>query len=341
MELFQFNAYSDIPELCRPSVQRDLDPHRIGPIKDYIKSKLNEGKTVILGALILAEYNGIIYLIDGQHRHKAIKELYEESKISVCICAVKYKLSDKSDLIDMFKTVNNGVPVPQFLLHDPESEGTEKLKRIMQILNIRKGFDSKFKNRPNVNINDFMEELHKFKLIQLCVSVNDVLKSITYIEDIIKNWIKDSKYVKRNHISDTMLRKCVEWDNYLGLDKNYVYMNDEGVLHSVENMLQSQKSTNEEIKDIHEGNERNRHKWTTIERQQIWHTYIGAERGKIKCPLCRINHIEPLNYVVGHVVSLYNNGKDDISNVRPICNVCNNSMGSKNMDLNKYSLEGM
>lgn len=62
-----------------------------------------------------------------------------------------------------------------------------------------------------------------------------------------------------------------------------------------------------------------------------WNTYIGEEIGKSSCLCCKSNHITQHNFHCGHVVAEANGGKVQIENLRPICAVCNNSMGTMNM----------
>ena len=70
----------------------------------------------------------------------------------------------------------------------------------------------------------------------------------------------------------------------------------------------------------------------------VWNTYIGEEIGKIKCLCCNNNYISQLNFHCGHIIAEKNNGKTILENLRPICNICNGSMGIENMIIfkNKY-----
>lgn len=68
-----------------------------------------------------------------------------------------------------------------------------------------------------------------------------------------------------------------------------------------------------------------------------WNTYIGEEIGKASCLCCKSNHITQHNFHCGHVVAEANGGKVQIENLRPICAVCNNSMGT--MDMQEFALE--
>jgi 5-methylcytosine-specific restriction endonuclease McrA len=68
-----------------------------------------------------------------------------------------------------------------------------------------------------------------------------------------------------------------------------------------------------------------------------WNTYIGEEIGKTSCLCCKTNYITQHNFHCGHVVAEANGGKVHVENLRPICAVCNNSMGT--MDMQEFALE--
>jgi hypothetical protein len=64
----------------------------------------------------------------------------------------------------------------------------------------------------------------------------------------------------------------------------------------------------------------------------VWNKYIGEEIGKVKCLCCNITDITQLKFHTGHIISEANNGLTNIDNLKPICESCNKSMGTKNMD---------
>jgi hypothetical protein len=78
---------------------------------------------------------------------------------------------------------------------------------------------------------------------------------------------------------------------------------------------------------------------STIKRL-VWNKYIGENIGKNKCYCCKLTDITQLSFHCGHVISEHNGGKIDIDNLRPICQNCNSSMGTKNMDdfINEYKI---
>lgn len=63
-----------------------------------------------------------------------------------------------------------------------------------------------------------------------------------------------------------------------------------------------------------------------------WNTHIGENIGKTKCLCCRVTDITQSTFHAGHVISENNGGKATVDNIKPICQPCNNSMGTKNMN---------
>lgn len=66
-------------------------------------------------------------------------------------------------------------------------------------------------------------------------------------------------------------------------------------------------------------------------RMDVWATYIGEDMAKHKCICCKRVTIKQTDFEVGHVLSEAHGGTLEINNLRPICSVCNKSMGSRNM----------
>jgi hypothetical protein len=63
-------------------------------------------------------------------------------------------------------------------------------------------------------------------------------------------------------------------------------------------------------------------------RALVWNTHIGEDKGTAKC-ICG-SKMSQLNFESGHVVSVACGGGSTLDNLRPICGMCNKSMGKSN-----------
>ena len=66
-------------------------------------------------------------------------------------------------------------------------------------------------------------------------------------------------------------------------------------------------------------------------RTHVWDLYIGSHINEHRCVCCKKTLIKITCFDVGHVMSERDGGTLEISNLRPICAVCNHSMGTMNM----------
>jgi len=67
-------------------------------------------------------------------------------------------------------------------------------------------------------------------------------------------------------------------------------------------------------------------------KKLVWNTNIGEDIGKAKCVCCKSTDITQMSFNCGHVISEHNGGETIVSNLKPICQNCNSSMGIKNMN---------
>jgi hypothetical protein len=66
-------------------------------------------------------------------------------------------------------------------------------------------------------------------------------------------------------------------------------------------------------------------------KRLVWNKYIGEEKGKAKCYCCRLTDITHMSFHCGHISAERHGGGIEIENLRPICQSCNSSMGTRNM----------
>lgn len=69
-------------------------------------------------------------------------------------------------------------------------------------------------------------------------------------------------------------------------------------------------------------------------RIAVWDKCIGEDKRIGDCYVCK-DLIKIENFECGHIDAVYNNGPDDITNLKPICSLCNKSSGTINMNVFK------
>ena len=76
-------------------------------------------------------------------------------------------------------------------------------------------------------------------------------------------------------------------------------------------------------------------------KRKVWNKWIGSEIGKTKCLCCNLSDIEQLSFNCGHIISEAKGGELKVNNLKPICQSCNSSMGTNNMNeyIKKYGFD--
>ncbi len=67
-------------------------------------------------------------------------------------------------------------------------------------------------------------------------------------------------------------------------------------------------------------------------KRLVWNKWIGEEIGKSKCLCCNVTDINQMSFNCGHIIAECKGGETIVSNLKPICQNCNSSMASMNMD---------
>jgi len=67
-------------------------------------------------------------------------------------------------------------------------------------------------------------------------------------------------------------------------------------------------------------------------KRKVWAKWMGEDTGKAKCLCCKLTDITQLNFHCGHIIAEAAGGELKVDNLKPICQSCNSSMGTTNMD---------
>lgn len=285
-----------------PDFQRIINKYHLETIiKKYEQSYFETKLINYYGAIILCEYNGVRYLIDGQHRFFALKHMFEKYNIDISIMLQILPCKTNKEMKEHFKNINSNLELPDYLLELESNEKKQNLQKFEQYL--MKTYNNYHSNSqhprfPNVNFilwtnSYFYERLSNINSNSLETYLNIFNKE----NDEMKEYFQENDIDKFNQI----IKKSK--------DKQYFFLS---------NIFKKPQKT----------------KISSKLRNDVWNKYIGKEIGLSNCLCCKLNIIEKGSsfYHCGHVISEKNGGKTNIENLKPICSDCNLSMNSTNMD---------
>jgi hypothetical protein len=163
-------------------------------------------------------------------------------------------------------------------------------------------------------------------------------KEDKYYEEFYNNNFKDLK-LKQMYTFNQSLRKYKfmsfsDINDFLEKIKDYEWIDGKDLMNEIKMALDNIKKLPEtKEKETKEKKPKTKKKSisSTI-KKLVWNTNIGEDIGKAKCLCCKSTDITQLSFNCGHIIAEANGGDTIVSNLRPICQNCNSSMGTKNMN---------
>ena len=303
----------------RPPCQRPIDITHLSILTDV----LNDFKPIT--PIYFCYYNGINFVIDGQHRLEIFKN--DTTYLNKYVPVIKIKVQEEKEIYEMFKLINDNLPLPDVY------RKYQHIRKIVEetynyfITNYPKTFRNKLKTkrllRPYIYTQDFIQQLAYILVdeekkglgLQEKYDIRNSQECIDLILQLNEEYSKQDKYFF-NLKSDSILKRikkneCHRQNKllYLGLFKND--WPDHLLMFPAPEPMEPSIS------------------WDTL-RKQCWMSHMGNVF-KTTCWCCNINEITPFHFEAGHIKAKICGGKDTIENIRPICGFCNKSMGTMHM----------
>ena len=312
-----------------PNEQRLKDIDKINEIIKYQDTHFKKyNKFNFLGLINIHCCEGKNFLVDGQHRFNAIFKLYEKHNYNKNIDIEVIKVNGMDKLKENYSMINKNTELPEFP-DDIDKNIPEKVSEYFF-----KSYPDVWKNkktnlRPFLNKNHFQEAIGYLvsslnKKLNTQHDIEDIKKIITNKNNEMSNWPIES--YERN------IRKIKKWPEYKEIaDKNNFYLgmychnSEEYYYDWIKDIIYSK--TGEKLKK----HKRQRKKSIPpILKTEVWKKYSG-DCIEAPCYCCNKTKITCNSYSAGHVIPEIFGGKTTIDNLRPICNSCNSSMGTKNL----------
>ena len=200
-----------------------MDERRVQNMRFHIIEQRKKGREPYFSALTICRLGDVLYVVDGQHRLKAIKDDYEANKIPVPINLVIYHVADHNEMAEIFETINKGVPIPNYIKQPNKSRTRETLLREIETYVSKQKLFGQHHQRPYVNTVGFMNALAQSRLIRHIETVDHFATLLQaankqFAEKYKIPAVRQSKRPKP--ITQNMWNKCVAAGIYIGLDEH-------------------------------------------------------------------------------------------------------------------------
>jgi hypothetical protein len=116
------------------------------------------------------------------------------------------------------------------------------------------------------------------------------------------------------------------------IDKSFVSLNDINFYREINKFMTDINQINIINTNDYTDKKKKKKQISATIKRLVWYSNIGEEVGKAKCLCCKVTDITQMSFNCGHIIAEANGGQTIVSNLKPICQNCNSSMGTKNME---------
>lgn len=242
----KYSCFIDLKELVQNDIvklwkyNRKIKKERVLAIKEHQIESLIDDKHIVLtpNNLTFCTIKNVIYILDGQHRFTAVKQLLEDEKYnslinSIFVYAEIFINCDEDFAKKQFKFINLAQPVPiHVVLCNDKMNST--LQYTIDELNKRYPGMLSEKNvyRPKLTIDSFKKHLTKFLIDNpnYIVKPHTLLRKIVEYNNVLWKEIHQPEYVKLlqkfdHSITPKIIIKTINNDFTIGINPSYFFSN--------------------------------------------------------------------------------------------------------------------
>lgn len=313
-----------------PHTQRIIEKRKVREIVQYQLDHIKKNKVPnFLGVLNIHHVSteNDYYLVDGQHRFNAIKELYNRYSHDLEVVVEIVKVKDREKLVENYNLINKNTPLPELPQNInrtiPEETTLHFQEKYPHVWS-----DKTSAKRPNVLFNSFQETLG-YVTQKLQDEVDSSVKLIHEVEKLneeLSLW--DRKEFKG--VSDNMYQKAKQARFFLGLLSSPV-KDEEGNYYEWGKKLVEKRTPPVPENTKSKSKSRKRKSVPKKVKNDSWDLHLGKECGEAYCIVCDITSINSKHFEAGHIISDKDGGKATVHNILPVCSGCNRSMGHEHM----------
>ena len=317
-----------------PDIQRLLKLEHVEYLVNDQKEEFNKYNGFsMLQSITCVDYNDKRYILDGQHRVEAFKQLKKEGyELNINVPLVVYSVDSMDEMKMYYQRINKNNPINPLETSDEwqtfgkvfcvwlSNTYPEYIKNVDRTCNC-----------PYINLREMMIYIKNKKVFERCkqqgITIELFIEMVLKLNDFLHmNNVNISKFQINGEIPKK-IEKCRKKNSvntlYLGIWRRYEWI--ELILY----MMVHKKGT----KDIDLSIFQNvRKKIPKSLKTLVWNKRNNMSLEGV-CYVCTSD----LNYddmECGHIIPHVYDGGIEITNLEPICKTCNRDMGI--MNLNEY-----
>lgn len=337
-DIFLYNIHKSQRALNKQHLQKIID--------DQVKEFERYQSFSILQAISVAQIvNDKTYIIDGQHRCQAFRELekmgYDVKDVIIPI--VVYRVIDETEMLRYFNMINQNMPIHPLELHtDYVDCGKVMVENMMKHFGVYIKHDTKNSRCPHINMNEFKKNLAGRHNLSEILAKNDKT-TLELWEKILEFNIYVKANLKAQHQLCSVMRKritdCEEKATkfksseicYLGVWRRFEWLD----------FALTALITGKSFTDINLSCENNtRLPIPYVIREQVWKKCNQNTSDLGICFTC-CNDLYFRDMECGHIIAHALGGETTIDNLMPVCKSCNKDMGVMNLFDYKGMIEQM
>ena len=329
IKILTFQQICETTNIVIPNFQRDIQDDKVCQIVEQYKQehKTHQNYFIKHGyALCLCKIGKRLYLIDGQHRYRALKKVYtdgynDSALVRIQLCESIDEMKNDFALLN----INSNIPIVYTYFEDEFVQ--ELMLNVKTQLKTHFGscfsrtLSAKTQSCNRMHIDEFMG-LFQMDYIKELYLQNNKIKLFERLE-----MVNESVGLKLSGYDDNDIYKYVT-KNDLQIVKEYGFYLSLKNIKWVDFFMDSSKPIEVGLLDTKSVVYKKR-KIPRALREIVIHKHFGNEFIS-NCFVCRkvLNRNE---VQLGHIVPEVNGGDMVESNLKCICKCCNSSMGVQNL----------
>jgi hypothetical protein len=169
--------------------QRVIDNDKVQKIKESLvveKENVKTKEIIQTGIIHLAQYQGNLFILDGQHRFEAYKQLDEPTDIYI----QKWQFKNEEEMKQKFTEINSNTTIEHYVISKNVNTSQKEAYDIL-INYIQSEYKEYLKvsdspNFPNININHFRKIIHLIDYFKTCDKNNIITTFIKWNNDCLE-----------------------------------------------------------------------------------------------------------------------------------------------------------